>query len=142
MIRTIIKPQLSITSLGKWRERGHQICNYCVDPNDNTKIASTCDRTDTHIEIDWEPGRRRMMGKRYIENVDDDNLYAGGDGTIRDQWGAIAWSFVSKNKFEEISMKTAPLDSNPYTIKKIESRSNSCFDNCNSHSAAGKVSKK
>ena len=54
-----------------------------------------------------------------IELLKSDNLCIIGDGSVKDQWGAVAWMICSKSSFSEVCTITHPVDSTPSNMKQI-----------------------
>ena len=54
-----------------------------------------------------------------IELLKSDNLCIIGDGSVKDQWGAVAWMICSKSSFSEVCTITHPVDGTPSNMKQI-----------------------
>ena len=55
----------------------------------------------------------------------ENNLCIIGDGSVKDQWGAMAWTFATKSSFQEIFKFSQPVDGDPKNMK--ESRAEETF---------------
>lgn len=56
---------------------------------------------------------------KIIATLKSDSLHVIGDGSVRDQWGAYAWTMVDSNDFTKICDITHPVDGPPTNMKEI-----------------------
>ena len=49
----------------------------------------------------------------------DNNLCIIGDGSVKDQWGAMVLTFTTKSSFQEICQISHPVDGNPNNMKEL-----------------------
>jgi len=54
-----------------------------------------------------------------IKKLEANDLSIVGDGSVRDQWGALAWNMVEKSNFKKICSLVHPVDGNPNNMKEI-----------------------
>ena len=122
IIRSIIKQQLQSTPLGKWHSDGHQICQYRLDDEGKVKTFTKLSKLQG-IDFDCYRWRYKKWTedelKKIVELLESDNLCIIGDGSVKDQWGAVAWMICSKSSFSEVCTITHPVDGPPSNMKQI-----------------------
>ena len=57
--------------------------------------------------------------KQMCEHLMENNLCIIGDGSVKDQWGAMAWTFATKSSFQEICQFSQPVDGDPKNMKEL-----------------------
>lgn len=57
--------------------------------------------------------------RNLVTHLRENNVCLIGDGSVKDQWDAMSWTFATKSSFQEICHISHPVDGNPNNMKRL-----------------------